>query len=148
MRIGFNLPEAVENITITFEGHGKKKEYHFKNTEIQMFHDDRRLSNYINSFIGPDWPKSMIGKKSPRSKVVKRQVTAGKMSSLIADMTIKGASEEEMGRAVEFSAAVLNKNMDDDEVGTIYVNNKIGELEEKYASVFNREYPWGTAENS
>lgn len=140
MRIGFNLPEAVENITITFEGHGKKKEYHFKNTEIQMFHDDRRLSNYINSFIGPDWPKSMIGKKSPRSKIVKRQITAGKMSSLIADMTARGASEEELKRAVTFSEAVLNKNIDDDELGTIYVDNKIGELEDKY--------PWGTAENS
>lgn len=138
MRINFNLPEAVENITITFEGNGKKKEYKFTQKELKMFHDDHKLQNYMNSFIGPDWPKSMLGKKSPRSKVSagnekRRQMAVGRISNLISDMTIAGATEDELRKAVEYSKAVLNKDVDDDALRKIFVDNGIEELSAKYS---------------
>lgn len=68
MRLGFNLPEAVEKVTITLEGSGQSKSYSFTTEEFKVFSDDKRRSTLVNSVVGPDWPKSLIGKVSKRTE--------------------------------------------------------------------------------
>ena len=82
MRLGFNLPEAVEKVTIKLEGSGQTKEYTFTTEEFKVFSDDKRRSTLVNSVVGPDWPKSLIGKVSKRTehynKKMAEQATADK----------------------------------------------------------------------
>ena len=65
---------------------------------------------------------------SPRTK----QLEMGKISNLITDMTIRGASQDEICRAVRHSMVVIDAEKHNLNYKQSYYDNGIGELKKKY----------------
>lgn len=65
---------------------------------------------------------------SPRTK----QVEMGKVSNLITDMTIKGASDSEIARAVKHSMVVIDAEKHKLNYKQSYLDNNIAQLKQKY----------------
>lgn len=68
------------------------------------------------------------GKPSPRGKGLEM----GRVSNLITDMTIKGATNEEKARAVRHSMVVIDAEKHHLNYKQSYIDNGIKQLEEKY----------------
>lgn len=67
---------------------------------------------------------------SPKTK----QIEMGKVSNLITDMTIKGAKQEEIARAVRHSMVVIDSEKHKLNYKQSYIDNGIEELKVKYQS--------------
>lgn len=67
-----------------------------------------------------------------------KQSEMGKVSNLITDMTIKGASEDEIARAVKHSMVVIDAEKHNLNWRQSYDDNAIAELKEKYQGGKNR----------
>lgn len=61
-----------------------------------------------------------------------KQMKMGEVSNLITDMTIKGASESEIARAVRHSMVVIDSEKHHLNYKQSYIDNGIAELKEKY----------------
>lgn len=61
-----------------------------------------------------------------------KQKEMGKISNLITDMTIQGASEDELARAVKHSMVVIDAHKHELDYKRSYEENKIAELKELY----------------
>jgi hypothetical protein len=71
---------------------------------------------------------SPIRRMSPRTK----QVEMGKISNLIADMTVKGASHVELARAVRHSMVVIDAEKHHLDYRQSAIDNNIAQLRKKY----------------
>lgn len=81
--------------------------------------------------------EGMIKTGSPGSGYVK-QKQMGTVSNLITDMTIKGASPNELARAVRHSMVVIDAEKHNLNYKQSYIDNGIAELKEKYQGGKNR----------
>jgi len=84
------------------------------------------LKNFDTKAAYPGYP----GMKtiSPHAK----QMEMGKVSNLITDMTIRGASPDEIARAVRHSMVVIDAEKHGLNYKQSYIDNGIGQLKEKY----------------
>lgn len=67
-----------------------------------------------------------------------KQIEMGKVSNLITDMTIQGASDDELARAVRHSMVVIDAEKHNLDWRTSYEDNGIAELKQKYQGGKNR----------
>jgi DNA-binding CsgD family transcriptional regulator len=75
------------------------------------------------------------GPKGPRTGMQKQM---GDVSNLITDMTIKGANEDELARAVRHSMVVIDSEKHHLDIKSSYRDNGIKALKEKYQPVERR----------
>lgn len=68
----------------------------------------------------------------PKMKSKTKQTEMGKISNLITDMTLKGASQDELARAVRHSMVVIDAEKHNLNWKQSYSDNNIAELKEKY----------------
>lgn len=68
----------------------------------------------------------------PKMKSKTKQTEMGKVSNLITDMTIKGATEDELARAVRHSMVVIDAEKHNLNYKQSYIDNGIAELKKKY----------------
>lgn len=61
-----------------------------------------------------------------------KQIEMGKVSNLITDMTIRGATDDEIARAVKHSMVVIDAEKHNLNYKKSYTDNSIGELKKKY----------------
>ena len=76
-------------------------------------------------------------KTSPENGFHKQQ-EMGKVSNLITDMTIKGATDDEIARAVRHSMVVIDAEKHNLDWKRSYNDNRIAELKQKYQGGTNR----------
>lgn len=74
---------------------------------------------------------------APKMSNRTKQQEMGKISNLITDMTIAGASEEELARAVKHSMVVIDAEKHHLDYKKSYSDNGIGQLKEKYRGSAN-----------
>ena len=77
-------------------------------------------------------PKSYQDKSLPKMKNKTKQREMGSVSNLITDMTIKGASTDEICRAVKHSMVVIDAQKHSLDYKQSYKDNNIAELKAKY----------------
>ena len=75
--------------------------------------------------------------ETKNNKSFKKQLEMGKVSNLITDMTIKGATAEEIGRAVKHSMVVIDAEKHNLDWKASEAQNGIAELREKYQAKDN-----------
>jgi DNA-binding CsgD family transcriptional regulator len=68
----------------------------------------------------------------PKIKPRTKQMKMGDVSNLITDMTIKGATTDEIARAVRHSMVVIDSEKHNLNYKQSYIDNGIGELKKKY----------------
>ena len=68
----------------------------------------------------------------PKIKSKTKQTEMGRVSNLITDMTLKGATEDELARAVRHSMVVIDAEKHNLDYKRSFVDNGIGELKAKY----------------
>lgn len=76
--------------------------------------------------------KIPAGSKIPPIKPQTKQTKMGEVSNLITDMTIKGASLDELARAVRHSMVVIDSEKHNLDYKRSYLDNGIAALSEKY----------------
>lgn len=77
----------------------------------------------------------------PGMKVISptlKQTEMGKVSNLITDMTLKGATDEELARAVRHSMVVIDAEKHELNYKQSYIDNGIAELKQKYQGGTNK----------
>lgn len=74
----------------------------------------------------------------PEMKSKTKQLEMGKITNLITDMTIKGANEDELARAVRHSMVIIDAEKHYLNYKQSYVDNNIAELKEKYQGGVNK----------
>lgn len=74
-----------------------------------------------------------------------KQTEMGKVSNLITDMTLKGADEDEIVRAVKHSMVVIDAQKHNLDYKKSYVDNGIKELKIKYQGVSSNGQPKGAS---
>jgi len=84
------------------------------------------LKNFDTKAAYPGYPGMKV--ISPHAK----QMEMGKVSNLITDMTIRGASPDEIARAVRHSMVVIDAEKHGLNYKQSYLDNGIGQLKEKY----------------
>lgn len=81
---------------------------------------------------------------SPRLAKKMVQSEMGKISNLITDMTIKGAPDDEICRAVKHSMTIIDANKHELDYKRSEVENGIQELKEKWQGHYNENDNWST----
>jgi len=76
----------------------------------------------------------------PKMKARTKQTEMGKVSNLITDMTLKGATSEELARAVKHSMVVIDAEKHNLNYKQSAIDNGIEELKAKYQAKPNGEY--------
>lgn len=71
----------------------------------------------------------------PKMSSKTKQTEMGKVSNLITDMTIKGATQDEIARAVRHSMVVIDAEKHNLNYKQSYIDNGIAQLKEKYQGV-------------
>lgn len=71
---------------------------------------------------------------APKMKARTKQNEMGRVSNLITDMTIKGATPDELARAVRHSMVVIDAEKHHLDYKQSYKDNRIAELKQKYQS--------------
>ena len=78
--------------------------------------------------------------KGQKVKIMKNtQNEMGRISNLITDMTLKGASEEELARAVRHSMVVIDAEKHKLNYKQSYVDNGIASLKKKYQGSYDKD---------
>lgn len=85
-----------------------------------------------------DFDPKMYQDKSINVKNSTKQMEMGKISNLITDMTIKGASQSEIARAVRHSMVVIDSEKHHLNYKQSYIDNNIAELKAKYQGGANK----------
>lgn len=86
----------------------------------------KQLKDFDPKTAYPGYP----GMKTISSK--NKQTEMGKVSNLITDMTIKGASPDELARAVKHSMVVIDAEKHNLDYKASFIDNNIAQLKEKY----------------
>ena len=84
-------------------------------------------------------PKELykLPESAPKMKSDTKQNEMGKISNLITDMTIKGATLEEISRAVKHSMVVIDAEKHHLNYKQSFIDNRIGELKQRYQGAVN-----------
>lgn len=88
-------------------------------------------TSYLKELEGFD-PKSSYPKVEGMKVMNNTQMEMGKISNLITDMTLKGATPEEISRAVKHSMVVIDAEKHELNYKKSYEDNHIAELKQKY----------------
>ena len=86
----------------------------------------------------------MVYMKDPKTKKDSTQSEMGAISNLITDMTIKGATPDEMTRAVKHSMVVIDAAKHELDYKQSEKDNRILELKNKYQGHYNENGNWST----
>lgn len=86
------------------------------------------ISNYGHDAFGPE----VTWKEVKTDKGFREQLEMGKISNLITDMTLKGASEDEIIRATKHSMVIIDAEKHDLNWRQSYEDQGIKELKKKY----------------
>lgn len=81
-------------------------------------------------------------------KMKNTQNEMGQISNLITDMTIKGADEKELARAVKHSMVVIDAEKHGLDYKQSYLDNGIKELKDRYQGHYNDNGKWSTGANT
>ena len=76
--------------------------------------------------------------------MTRTQLEMGKISNLITDMTLKGANEDELARAVRHSMVVIDAEKHKLNYKQSEIDNGISELKHKYQGHYNEQGNWST----
>ena len=76
--------------------------------------------------------------------MTRTQLEMGKISNLITDMTLKGANEDELARAVRHSMVVIDAEKHKLNYKQSEIDNGISELKHKYQGHYNDQGNWST----
>ena len=87
-------------------------------------------------------PQTYQGKKV--RLMTRTQLEMGKISNLITDMTLKGANEDELARAVRHSMVVIDAEKHKLNYKQSEIDNGISELKQKYQGHYNEQGNWST----
>ena len=87
-------------------------------------------------------PQTYQGKKV--RLMTRTQLEMGKISNLITDMTLKGANEDELARAVRHSMVVIDAEKHKLNYKQSEIDNGIAELKQKYQGHYNEQGNWST----
>ena len=87
-------------------------------------------------------PQTYKGKKI--RLMTRTQLEMGRISNLITDMTLKGANEDELARAVRHSMVVIDAEKHKLNYRQSAIDNGIAELKEKYQGHYNEKGNWST----
>ena len=87
-------------------------------------------------------PQTYQGKKV--RLMTRTQLEMGKISNLITDMTLKGANEDELARAVRHSMVVIDAEKHKLNYKQSEIDNGISELKHKYQGHYNEQGNWST----
>ena len=87
-------------------------------------------------------PQTYEGKKI--RLMTRTQLEMGKISNLITDMTLKGANEDELARAVRHSMVVIDAEKHKLNYKQSEIDNGISELKQKYQGHYNEQGNWST----
>jgi hypothetical protein len=80
------------------------------------------------------------GKKEGTFKIMKNtQTEMGKISNLITDMTLKGATQDELARAVRHSMVVIDAEKHKLDYKQSEIDNRIASLKKKYQGTYDEE---------
>lgn len=92
--------------------------------------------------------KEAYGPQTYKGKKVRlmtgTQLEMGKISNLITDMTLKGANEDELARAVRHSMVVIDAEKHKLNYKQSEIDNGISELKNKYQGHYNEQGKWST----
>lgn len=80
--------------------------------------------NHLEKYALPD--------DAPKMKAQTKQVEMGKVTNLITDMTLKGATDEELARAVRHSMVIIDAEKHHLDYKQSAIDNGITELKKKY----------------
>lgn len=72
---------------------------------------------------------------APRISIARKRLNTGRIKNLLTDMANKGATENELTRAIRYSMVVIDSVKHHLDVNQSYEDEGIAELEEKYGSV-------------
>lgn len=101
-------------------------------SQIKSTNPLRGLKNFdIDGEYGPDSPGS-VGRKYKRMSEGYKQQQMGVVSNLITDMTLRGATEDELARAVRHSMVVIDAVKHDLDYKRSEKENGIAELKRSY----------------
>lgn len=100
-----------------------------------------RTSSPLKQLAGFD-PKEMYPgyEGMPKLKNQTKQNEMGKTTNLITDMTLKGAKEEEIARAVKHSMVIIDAEKHNLNYRQSYIDNGIAELKDKYQGKENGKH--------
>ena len=87
-------------------------------------------------------PQTYEGKKI--RLMTRTQLEMGKISNLITDMTLKGANEDELARAVRHSMVVIDAEKHKLNYKQSEIDNGIAELKNRYQGHYNEQGNWST----
>ena len=90
-------------------------------------------------------PDSIPGRKYKHLSKEATQNEMGKISNLITDMTIRGASPDELARAVKYSNTVIDADKHDLDYQRCFKEQRIKELKDTYQGRYNEKGNWSTA---
>ena len=76
--------------------------------------------------------------------MTRTQLEMGKISNLITDMTLKGANEDELARAVRHSMVVIDAEKHKLNYKQSEIDNGIAELKNRYQGHYNEQGNWST----
>lgn len=93
-----------------------------------------------------DFDPQMEYPKRPGMKFMRNtEQEMGKISNLITDMTIKGATDDELARAVKHSMVVIDAEKHELDYTQSFIDNKIASLKDKYQGRINDNGRYSTA---
>ncbi len=113
---------------------------------LQNF-DPKALYKATNSYVDEDGnTRCFRGDKEFRYLTKRNEgIEMGKVSNLITDMTLQGATTSELTRAVKHSMVVIDANKHVLDYEQSYIDNGIEELQRKYQGVWNEKtHRWNT----
>ena len=90
-------------------------------------------------------PASAGGKAYKHLSKQATQQEMGRISNLITDMTIQGAGDDELARAVKYSMTVIDADKHDLDYQRCYRDQRIKELKDRYQGRYNEKGNWSTA---
>ena len=91
-----------------------------------------RTADRLEKLIGFDPKEYKLPDSAPEMKDSTKQKKMGEVSNLITDMTLQGATPDELARAVKHSMVVIDAVKHHLDYKASYVDNNIAELEKKY----------------
>ena len=109
---------------------------------------DSKSYKYDNVVVDSDGNEHYFRNGKEFRKMKNTQNEMGQISNLITDMTIKGADEKELARAVKHSMVVIDAEKHGLDYKQSYLDNGIKELKDRYQGHYNENGKWSTGANT
>ena len=109
---------------------------------------DSKSYKYDSMTVDADGTEHYFRNGKEFRKMKNTQNEMGQISNLITDMTIKGADEKELARAVKHSMVVIDAEKHGLDYKQSYLDNGIKELKDRYQGHYNANGKWSTGANT